>query len=69
MPIYDYQCSHCKYKFEIQQKISAETLKECPKCHKNDLKRLISKNIAIAFKGSGFYITDNRKKELEPLKK
>ncbi len=58
MPIYDYECENCGT-FEKMQKISEEPLKECPNCQ-GAVHRLISKNVGIVFKGSGFYKTDNK---------
>ncbi len=57
MPIYEYKCEKCG-RFEKLQKISEETLTECPSCE-GPVERLISKNVGIVFKGSGFYQTDN----------
>lgn len=57
MPIYDYRCENCG-KFEKLQKITEEALTNCPKCD-GKVERLISKNIGIVYKGSGFYKTDN----------
>jgi len=37
-----------------------ESLKKCPECAKDKLKRLISAGAGIIFKGSGFYQTDYR---------
>lgn len=59
MPTYDYACSSCGA-FEYFQKITDEPLKTCPTCG-GEVKRLISKNANIIFKGSGFYVTDSRK--------
>ena len=61
MPLYDYKCSKCSYIFEVQQKISEEPLKHCPKC-KGYIKRIISP-AGIIFKGSGFHVTDYGKKQ------
>ena len=61
MPTYDYECTHCKYKFELSQEMSAEPIKKCPKCHKK-VKRLIGSGSGIIFRGQGFYATDYRKK-------
>ncbi|MBC7344897.1 MAG: zinc ribbon domain-containing protein [Clostridia bacterium] len=61
MPTYEYKCSQCG-RFEVEQKITEEPLKECPTCG-NKVQRLISRNIQILYKASGFYITDNRSKE------
>lgn len=59
MPLYDYKCSKCGYVFEVQQRITEEPLKHCPKC-KGPIKRLISP-AGIIFKGSGFHVTDYKK--------
>ena len=57
MPNYDYQCISCGYTFEEFQKMTDESLKECPQC-KGQLKRLIGAGLSPIFKGSGFYQTD-----------
>jgi putative FmdB family regulatory protein len=57
MPTYEYKCESCEEAFEIFQKISEPTLKECPVCG-GRLKKLISGGVGIIFKGSGFYTTD-----------
>lgn len=56
MPLYDYKCEKCGEIFEIQQRITEEPLKFCPKCQ-GPFKRLIS-SAGIIFKGSGFHVTD-----------
>lgn len=61
MPTYDYECTKCG-RFEIMQKITAPPLEICPDCG-NPVQRLISKNVAIIFKGSGFYTTDAKPKD------
>ncbi len=60
MPTYEYECSVCKYKFEILQGIKEEPKSKCPKCGKK-LKKLISSSGGFIFKGSGFYATDYKK--------
>jgi putative FmdB family regulatory protein len=62
MPTYEYQCLKCHHTFDAFQSMSEEPLKTCPVCG-DSVKRLISPGAAIIFKGSGFYITDYRKKE------
>lgn len=57
MPTYDYRCANCG-KFEKVQKISEDALTICPQCG-GKAERLISKNVGIVLKGSGFYKTDN----------
>lgn len=57
MPIYEYECDTCG-KFEKLQKITEAGLTECPTCG-GQVHRVISKNVGIVFKGSGFYTTDS----------
>jgi putative FmdB family regulatory protein len=57
MPIYEYRCEKCG-KFEKLQKITEASLTECPTCG-SQVQRVISKNVGIVFKGSGFYATDS----------
>ena len=57
MPIYEYECSQCRYYLEVMQRISEAKLKKCPSCGKNALQRLISAPV-FRLKGSGWYETD-----------
>jgi putative FmdB family regulatory protein len=61
MPTYDYECLKCGKITEAFQKITAPPLKNCPYCQ-GKLKRLIGTGSGLIFKGSGFYITDYKKK-------
>jgi putative FmdB family regulatory protein len=61
MPTYEYECTACGHRFELFQKITEQPFGKCPKCNKK-AKRLISAGSGLIFKGSGFYITDYRKK-------
>lgn len=56
MPIYEYQCDGCSYRFEVKQSIKDDPLSICERCGKA-VRRLIS-SPGIMFKGSGWYITD-----------
>lgn len=62
MPTYEYACPKCGYTFEQFQSMKDEPLKKCPKCKKTGIKRLIGGGAGLIFKGSGFYITDYKKK-------
>jgi putative FmdB family regulatory protein len=62
MPTYEYACSKCGHHFEKFQSMRDEPLRKCPKCSKAALKRLVGGGAGLIFKGSGFYITDYRKK-------
>lgn len=59
MPIYAYRCRSCGLQFERYQSFTDLALKLCPDCRKKTLRRIISL-VGIAFKGPGFYSTDNR---------
>jgi putative FmdB family regulatory protein len=61
MPTYEYACEKCG-RFLVFQRITADPLAQCPTCGGN-VQRLVSKNVSIVFKGSGFYITDTRAAE------
>jgi putative FmdB family regulatory protein len=62
MPTYEYRCQECGHLFEVFQAITENPLKKCPVC-RGSVKRLISSGAGLIFKGSGFYITDYKKKE------
>ncbi len=57
MPTYEYFCETCGV-FEEFHGMNT-TLTHCPKCQ-GEVRRLISRNNNIIFKGSGFHITDYR---------
>jgi putative FmdB family regulatory protein len=54
MPTYEYSCDACKHGFEIEQRITADFLRVCPKCKKPKLTRLVGTGNFI-LKGSGWY--------------
>jgi len=58
MPIYLYECASCGVRFERFQRMSDEPLTVCPECE-GPIHRVIQP-VGIIFKGSGFYVTDNR---------
>lgn len=57
MPTYEYICGKCGV-FEDFHSITTN-LTHCPTCG-SEVRRLISQNSNIIFKGSGFHVTDNR---------
>jgi len=65
MPIYVYQCDSCGVTFERQQSFSDAPLTDCPECD-GHVHRVIQP-VGIVFKGSGFYVTDNRAKSSTAL--
>ena len=56
MPLYEYQCTKCKHRFERIQKFSDPEVKKCPECGAK-VEKLLSAP-AVQFKGSGWYVTD-----------
>ena len=60
MPLYEYKCQECGLRFERRQSFSEDPVKVCPDCG-GAVVRLIQP-AGIIFKGSGFYVTDNRGK-------
>lgn len=62
MPTYEYACPKCGHEFEQFQSMRDVPLSKCPKCRKTGLKRLVGGGAGLIFKGSGFYITDYKKK-------
>lgn len=62
MPTYEYQCKVCKHLFEVFQAITDKPVRKCLVCG-GEVKRLIGPGAGLIFKGSGFYITDYKKKE------
>lgn len=62
MPTYEYACQKCEHTFEQFQSMREDPLTKCPECGKKSLKRLVGGGAGLIFKGTGFYITDYRKK-------
>ncbi|NLD45488.1 MAG: hypothetical protein GX657_18580 [Chloroflexi bacterium] len=58
MPTYGYKCEECGVTFERFQHFSEDPIKTCPECS-GPVRRVIFP-VGIVFKGSGFYVTDNR---------
>src|SRR5947209_3488316 len=54
MPVYEYACEKCKHEFEVEQRISDDPVRSCPKCRARKVKRLISRT-SFVLKGSGWY--------------
>jgi putative FmdB family regulatory protein len=67
MPIYEYQCNHCKEVFEIFHKIDEDDKVACPKCLAPAKKLISAPNFIL--KGSGFYVNDYPSKSKQAGKK
>ena len=64
MPIYEYECGGCRYRFEMKQGFDDEPQAMCPQCQGRS--RRVFHSAPVIFKGSGFYITDSRQSNKEP---
>lgn len=62
MPTYDYICAKCGHEMEAFQAMKDAPLVLCPACKRRALKRQVGGGAGLIFKGSGFYITDYKKK-------
>ncbi len=62
MPTYEYVCTKCGHEMEAFQPMKDEPLKKCPACKRQALKRKVGGGAGLIFKGTGFYITDYKKK-------
>ncbi|MBN1661756.1 MAG: zinc ribbon domain-containing protein [Anaerolineae bacterium] len=58
MPIYHYRCDACGHEFQRKQRMSDDPERMCPECE-GPVRRIIQP-VGVIFRGSGFYITDNR---------
>lgn len=58
MPTYVYECKTCEKVFEVEQRMVEDALTDCDCGAKGALRRIIQP-VAIAFKGSGFYVNDS----------
>lgn len=66
MPTYEYVCTKCGHAMEAFQSMKDAPLTKCPACKKPGLKRQVGGGAGLIFKGSGFYITDYKKKSGTP---
>ncbi len=69
MPIYEYHCHKCGGVFEAWQKFGDPAPSKCELCGApgRNLAKLIS-GAQVVFKGSGFYLTDNKSAKNSNLK-
>ncbi|MDO8468914.1 MAG: zinc ribbon domain-containing protein [Candidatus Peribacter sp.] len=61
MPTYDFRCPKCSHHFEAILPFGSASRPLCPKCRHKKTEKLITPP-AIHFKGTGFFVTDSRKK-------
>jgi putative FmdB family regulatory protein len=58
MPVYEYECEQCGVRFERLQRMAEASLTECPECSGHVHR--VMQPVGVIFKGSGFYVTDNK---------
>jgi putative FmdB family regulatory protein len=58
MPTYEYECKKCHHRFDLIRRFGEDGNAKCPKCRGEALR--IFTAVPVIFKGSGFYVTDNR---------
>jgi putative FmdB family regulatory protein len=58
MPTYVYECKKCAQTLEVEQRITEAPLTDCECGAAGSLRRVVQP-VGIAFKGSGFYVTDS----------
>jgi putative FmdB family regulatory protein len=58
VPIYEYRCAVCGAVFDRMTSFGDDAVATCPNGH-TDTQRVFSLP-GVIFKGSGFYVTDNR---------
>jgi putative FmdB family regulatory protein len=56
MPLYEYECTKCKHRFEERRKVTDPPASRCPECRGRV--RRVYQPVGIIFKGSGFHVTD-----------
>jgi len=52
---YEYACTACGHEWEAEQSIRDQPIRKCPKCHKLQAKRQISRGAGFILKGGGWY--------------
>jgi putative FmdB family regulatory protein len=60
VPLYEYECQDCHFRFEKLQRLSDPPPPKCPECG-GKIAQLMSAP-AVQFKGSGWYVTDYARK-------
>ncbi len=65
MPTYEYVCTKCGHEMEAFHSMKDVPHKLCPACKRRALRRKVGGGAGLIFKGTGFYITDYKKKPAE----
>jgi putative FmdB family regulatory protein len=65
MPTYVYECGRCGHRFELLQGITDPPRQRCPEC-RGRVRRVLSPGGGLIFRGTGFYVTDYKRKGERP---
>ena len=60
VPLYEYECQACHFRFEKLQRLSDPPPPKCPECG-GKIAQMMSTS-SVQFKGSGWYVTDYQRK-------
>ena len=60
MPLYEYECQACHFRFEKLQRLSDPPPKKCPECGGKIVQMMSTSS--VQFRGSGWYATDYQRK-------
>ena len=60
VPLYEYECQDCQFRFEKLQRLSDPPPPKCPECS-GKIVQMMSTS-AAHFKGSGWYVSDYQRK-------
>lgn len=67
MPIYEYRCNSCDFRFELKQGFDAQPVASCPRCQGRATR--VFHEVPVFYRGSGFYTTDHRNDNKKEEKK
>ncbi|MGQ9731384.1 MAG: FmdB family zinc ribbon protein [Candidatus Zipacnadales bacterium] len=62
MPIYEYECKKCGYRFDVLQSFSEPPVRTCRNDGCRGRVRKVLSPPTVIYKGSGFYTTDYARK-------
>jgi len=60
MPLFNFKCNNCGHVQEFMVSGNQKIDKKCEKCDFSDWEKQFTKRMGVVFKGSGFYVSDNR---------
>lgn len=64
VPLYEYECQDCHFRFEKLQRLSDPPPPKCPECGGKIAQQMSTSS--VQFKGSGWYVTDYARKGSAP---